>query len=514
MEIREEDRGKEKMVFEITSMKLNSVIRFCVGDDYEHSGKKRHNVYIVKNGKVHSCVGYYDTPLDEPVVDEDGKDFDVKRFKEPDWIIDHTSPLLTQKEEKEVVKPKKAPVVPSGSSEFKVIETTKGGDCFYDSVVRAQDGNDMDEFDEDKVQVLRKELADYIIDDHRQELIDEYKFMVEQISEKTVMLKDDPYYSKYYKLQENGMEEDEIVKKIKEELADSSDPNVSKNLKVDTFLTNEGTDTSPNKVHVEAVPELKAYIRDYYDNKTDLSEDDIVSTFRDHMTTMGVWVNATIMGYYEKMKNTKLLLLKKHGNRVEEYTEFEHITALTYNKNTKFIVCDYTPETHFKLIIKLDPVRKLFTWDELPSIIKNKFSEVAKAIKSPEPKAAPKVESKKKVAKEKKESKSSQPSETQNETPPEVQDESQIGTQSDSQGASQSEIVPSKYTREELNALTQVALKKILQEEFPSVPFSILKGKDSLIDCILNPKSPQCVSKRKTKSKSEKLTGGKFTRRI
>ena len=82
-DIRDEDRGKETMVFEITSISLNAVLQFCVGNPYEYKGKDRYNVYLVKNGKVYGGVGHYDVEQGEVTTDAGGKDFDVKNFSTP-----------------------------------------------------------------------------------------------------------------------------------------------------------------------------------------------------------------------------------------------------------------------------------------------------------------------------------------------------------------------------------------------------------------------------------------------
>jgi len=129
-DIRDEDRGKETMVFEITSISLNAVLQFCVGNSYEHKGKDRYNVYLVKNGKVHGCVGHYDVESGEETTDSGGKDFDVKKYQEPEWLIEPTSSLLTREVEREKPAAKEKPPPKEVKSIFRVITTSTEGDCF------------------------------------------------------------------------------------------------------------------------------------------------------------------------------------------------------------------------------------------------------------------------------------------------------------------------------------------------------------------------------------------------
>ena len=95
-DIREEDRGTETMVFEITSIQLNATLQFCVGNAYEHNGKDRYNVYLVKQNRVMRCIGHYDIDMGENPKDEGGKDFNVFKYQEPTWIITSSSTLLSR----------------------------------------------------------------------------------------------------------------------------------------------------------------------------------------------------------------------------------------------------------------------------------------------------------------------------------------------------------------------------------------------------------------------------------
>ena len=95
-EIRDEDRGTETMVFEMTSIQLNATLQFCVGNAYELNGKNRYNVYLVKQNRVMRCIGHYDIDMGENPKDEGGKDFNVFKYQEPTWIITSSSTLLSR----------------------------------------------------------------------------------------------------------------------------------------------------------------------------------------------------------------------------------------------------------------------------------------------------------------------------------------------------------------------------------------------------------------------------------
>jgi hypothetical protein len=495
MEIREQDRGLEKMVFEITSLKLNAILQFCVGDAYPHEGKDRYNVYLVKGGHVHSKVGHYDVTAGESIVDEGKKDFDVKRYKEPEWDIQPDSPLLTrevktkeksksdkpEKTDKSKTPPKPPPKPETKKTNYKVIETTKGGDCFYDSVARAED-EELNEFDEDTIEDLRASIGKYITS-HPAQLIEYYKLTVGQVNPTKTLMKDDAFYGKYYKMMQEGEEEDDIAKKIEEELKEH--PELADTLDVDVFLDSTGKDVSPNKPNIP--PESKVVLKDYFDNKTDLSDEQLVSTFRKNINVMKKWANAHIFAEYEKMKNTKLLLLTEQGNSVEAYAPFPYITELNYDASTSFVLIDYEPENHFRLIEQINPMKRKFTWSELPEVIKTKFPNVAKAYesavgKSTAPKASePKASVSEPEEKEEKDEKETEPT-----------DSSKV------------------YEASELDKLGIGKLREIAKSK--GIPTGKLgsgsEGVEKLKSCILNPEQEQCKDSRGKKKK-----GGKFTRR-
>ena len=502
MEIREQDRGLEKMVFEITSLKLNAVLQFCVGDAYPHEGKDRYNVYLVKGGHVHSKVGQYDVTAGESTVDEGKKDFDVKRYKEPEWNIQPDSPLLTReiktrpdksKDKSEKPKPaEKIPEKPVKKTNYKVIETTQGGDCFYDSVSRAED-EDLNEFDEDTIEDLRASIGKYITSRTAQ-LIEYYKLTVEQVNPTKTLMRDDAYYGKYYKMMEQDKkEEDDVAKLIEQELKEK--PELADRLDVDIFLDSTGKDVSPNKPLVP--PESKTVLREYFDNKTDLSEEEVVNVFRKNIKIMKKWANAHIFAEYEKMKNTKLLLLTKEGASVEEYEPFPYITELNYDATTTFVLIDYEPENHFRLIEQLSPLKRKFTWDELPEVIKTKFPDVVSSYESAVKSKAPKAQKN-----------SPKPAPEPKVSDPDAESESPDAEEKEENGP---KLDASKvYEANELDKLGIGKLREIAKSK--GIPTGKLgsgpEGIEKIKSCILNPEQEQCKDSRGKKKK-----GGKFTRR-
>ena len=121
-EIRDEDRGTETMVFEITSIQLNATVQFCIGNAYEVNGKNRYNVYLVKQHRVMRCIGHYDIEMGENPKDEGGKDFNVFKYQEPTWTITSSSTLLSRDIRVPDAEPADTGPEPEPSS-FKVIPT-------------------------------------------------------------------------------------------------------------------------------------------------------------------------------------------------------------------------------------------------------------------------------------------------------------------------------------------------------------------------------------------------------
>ena len=482
-DIRDEDRGKETMVFEITSISLNAVLQFCVGNSYEHKGKDRYNVYLVKNGKVHGCVGHYDVESGEETMDS-GKDFDVKKYQEPEWLIEPTSSLLTreiekpkekaaEKAEKASDKAEKASDKVEVKSMFRVITTSTEGDCFYDSVLRA----DKDGYDEDKIQEFKEKLGTFMTTGaNKQNLMEKYKAIVEVKGTKTQTLIEDPYYRKYCEMRNAGTTDEDIVAQMKKDI--KADPKLAKKISPDDFELLGNDDESPNKPTLSHdVSELsEEYIHYYFNDDKTLEGDAIIDTFLENFMKKNTWADAFVISQAAVFLNVIFLLLVEKKGRVEDYDIFNMQAQLEHpiDKDTQFIIASYQPQKHFKLIVQ-EPYVGKFTIDTLPQVIKDKFplfksaAEPADEAPTYEPVAVdvaiPDVDPK-----------------------------------------------TSKYTSEALKGKTLKELEEILKSEFPDVPQSRVKkenGKQGLIDCILNPEEEKC--KKLTKKKA---TGGKFTRRV
>ena len=479
-DIRDEDRGKETMVFEITSISLNAVLQFCVGNSYEHKGKDRYNVYLVKNGKVHGCVGHYNVETGEETTDSGGKDFDVKKYQEPDWLIEPTSSLLTREVEKEKEKEKEKPPKekPEVKSLFRVIVTSTEGDCFYDSVVRA----DKDGYDEAKIQDFKEKLGAFMTNgENKINLIQKYKEFVDLKASKTQTLIEDPYYRKYCEMRNTGTSDEDIVVQMKKDMA--ADATLAKKVDPDAFELLGNDDDSPNKPMLTG--DISAlsneFIRDFFNNDKTLEGDDIIDTFLENFIKKETWADAIVIAQAALFLNVIFLLLVEKGKRVEDYTVFNMQAQLDHpiDKDTQFILADYQPQRHFKLIVQ-EPYIGKFTIDTLPQVIKDKFP----LFKSAAEPAATGAE------------------------------EAQVYESVEADVPKIPDVVPvEKYMAENLKGKTMKELADILKEEFPNVPQSRVQkddGKQGLIDCILNPEQEKC----KKLTKSKKPTGGKSTRRV
>ncbi len=468
--IREEDRGTETMVFEMTSIQLNAELQFCLGNAYEHNGKDRYNVYLVKNGRVHGCIGHYDVPLGESTVDAGGKDFDVMKYKEPSWLIDPSFHLLEKgkpEKEKERATPKPPP---KAKSLFRVIITADDGNCFYDTVVRSMDGNDVEEYNVEKVKELRAELGEYITTTGKQTLLEKYHYSVQALSDKPTLMKDDAYYRKYYEQLDTGVDMDTVIAAIQNEL--STNPSVRGKLDPELFRTASRDDPTKNKSSQEEVKiPARHFLEDYFENEMELSDVDILEVFKENIEKDKVWASELIILQAEKKMNVKFLLLKKGGaSTVEEYGTDDLDTYKVIDADTKFIIVDYTELQHFKLIVH--DKKKQFTMDEVPAVIKAKFAMFQ--VVAPPVLAAAQDAQQEKL-----------------ETPA-------VEVDSVEESSSDEEDGP-KYTKEKLEKMSNKQLEDILKAEFEGVPISTLKGKPELIECILNPEQEKCKKKKPAK---------------
>lgn len=491
-DIKDEDRGKETMVFEITSISLNAVLQFCVGNPYEHKGKDRYNVYLVKNGKVHGCIGHYNVEQGEVTADAGGKDFDVKRYQEPDWLIESSYSLLTR-EEKEKEKPEKVDKPEKAEKEkpkkpeslFRVVITSTAGDCFYDSVVRSE----KDGYDEGKIKAFKEKLGKFMTTGKNKEnLIENYNNMVEIKSKKgkkQTMIEDE-YYRRYCEMRDSGIPDEKIIEQMKKDV--EANPKLAKKVKPEDFELLQNDEESPNQsTYTQDISLLSdEFIRDFFYDDNTLEGDDIVTIFLENFMLKDTWADAFIISQAALFLNVIFLLLVEKGDRVEEYTVFNMQTQLehTIDKDTKFIIADYQPQSHFKLIVQKDPYLGRFTIDALPQVIKDKFP-LFQSRGEALPAAATAAEEAKTY-------------ESVDVDVPDAPDAPVVDTP--------------KYTAESLKGKSLKELEDILKNEFPSVPKSRVKkdhGRQGLIDCILNPEEEKC----KKASKSKKPTGGKATRR-
>ena len=214
-----------------------------------------------------------------------------------------------------------------------------------------------------------------------------------------------------------------------------------------------------------------------------MEDDDIIDTFLENFMKKTTWADAFIISQAALFMNVIFLLLVEKGKKVEDYTVFNMQAQLEHpiDKDTKFIIADYQPQTHFKLIVQNDPYLGRFTIDELPQVIKDKFPlfrSTGETLPAAEVDAA-----------------------TYEPVAVDVPEAAEVP-----------EVAEAKYTLAVLQSKTQKQLEDILKAEFPDVPQSRVKkehGKQGLIDCILHPEDEKC----KKASKSKKPSGGKFTRR-
>lgn len=513
-DIRDEDRGKETMVFEITSISLNAVLQFCVGNPYEHKGKDRYNVYLVKNGKVYGGIGHYDVEQGEVTTDAGGKDFDVKKYEEPDWSIEASSPLLSRevmKDKSEKAdkadkpnKPEKAdkPNKPEKAAPtlFRVVITSVAGDCFYDSVVRSEKG---DGYNEDAIIAFKKKLGAFITKEgpNKINLIEKYQAIVDVkgTKGKTQTMIEDPYYNKYCVMRNDGISDADILVQMKKDLvAPNADPNLAKNVDPEVFELSKNDDDSPNKPNytgdISALSD--EYVRELFGNKKNLEGDEIIDTFLENFMKKTTWADSFIIAQTALFMNVIFLLLVEKGKRVEDYSPFDSQSQLDHpiDKDTQFIIADFQPQSHFKLIAQRDPFIGRFTIDTLPQVIKDKFPLFKSRAESLPPAATAEEEAP-----------TYEPVSADVAKAPEV-------PEAEVPQADQAPKATAKYTADALKGKTMKELEDILKNEFPDVPISRVKkdhNKQGLIDCILNPEDEKC----KKASKSKKPIGGKFTRR-
>jgi len=267
-----------------------------------------------------------------------------------------------------------------------------------------------------------------------------------------------------------------------------TDPVLAKKVNPEDFELLQNDDESPNQSSYSQDVALLSneFIRDFFYDDISLEGDDIVTIFLENFMQKDTWADAFIISQAALYLNVIFLLLVEKGSRVEEYTVFNMQAQLEHpiDKDTKFILADYQPQSHFKLIVQKDPYLGRFTIDALPQVIKDKFP-LFKSRGETLPAATAAEEAK---------------------TYESVAVDAPAGF------VEPDAPVEPKYTAVSLKGKSLKELEDILKNEFPNVPQSRVKkdhGKQGLIDCILNPEEEKC----KKSSKSKKPSGGKATRR-
>ena len=368
MAIRAEDVGYKTRVFRITSLKLNQTLEMCVGKKYDHEGKDRYNVYRVKDDAVGGVIGFYE-PDDSDAFDDDN-DFRVQRFGEPTWTIEsHEIPKET--------KPVKESTVPKSKSGFIIIKTVSDGDCFYDSMVRALHA---DKHDSKKIQELREEIATYI-KDHPEIVIDHYKMCS---SDNT--LRTDSYYAEYWNMvlddalakeyrEKHGMKKKESYENVIEMIQENEQENLE-NGKIDLSLFTEKTDPTKIPSHNDkSSQECTTFLKDYFGNKKNIkSDDEIIKVYTEHLTTKYVWADHIVISTFETINNIIIILLQPNGPNVESYRIIKEASHHAPNGKTRFVIVEYEQPRHYKLI---STDKRIFTWSELPQLIKDKCKPLA-----------------------------------------------------------------------------------------------------------------------------------------
>lgn len=496
--IRDEDRGHRTRVFRITSVKLGIKLEICIGLKYEEDDHDRYNVYRVSNGAVGALIGHYDIKKDEVVEDESG-DFDVSRYGEPTWTAvnlikrepkpDREKPEPEPKPDRIEPKPK-----PKKDTMFKVITTTVNGDCFYDTVVRAL--HDLNEYKVEEINKLREEISNYIVSERGDDLVERYKLCIGSNT-----LRDDSYYAKYWDMcldderaikirTENGknkMSFEEVKELVIEEI--NQNPELKKKINPDLFK--EDTDLkqkAPNDILSE---DCEFFINDYFKGDQTIEDDfELLDIYSKSLMTSNVWADAFSITSLEMMMNIKIIPLIPNGKRVEDYTASLEASPDVPNEKTRFILADYEPRTHYKLI-ELIPNKRLFTFDELPDVIKDKCKHLAWFIAM---KRRENIDEARRVNPDihSSEIPFPKPEEPAPEPEPDLPEP----------------VLPEP--KQNIDGMTLAELKAYAKEK--NLKFnSDVKSKADLIKCIKEPELADCLPKRKTKKGGVK--GTKFTRR-
>jgi hypothetical protein len=388
MNLNPNDVGHETRVFQMTSPTLNMTLKICVGRPFDENGMDRYNVYEVnkKGDQIERLRGYYLLDKGKDPMDTD-KDFNIKDIGEPTWI----SP------EGVVSAPPKKQVDPKVvKSTYMVMEDTNSkGDCFYDALLRAKSGNPMVKSTEADIQAERRRIGEMFLKpgQAQQNVLDMYKLyksnkdIQPQLERYGKQMQDIPDFAPFYAQLKDVASDQQMEAKNK--IMEESDTSLQAS-DWDLFDELSATDTYPVKEEDKMALEM---LSEYFDKNIMLSDQDAVSTFVKNVNKMQKWVNEIIVMAVQDNDNLQVLpLVKLDESDVDSYTLTSTIVVKPMiNGETKYMMAEYTPLTHFKLISFQDNdlIKSLVLYDDLPSAMKEKLNDNSayrKALeKMPEP---------------------------------------------------------------------------------------------------------------------------------
>lgn len=373
MDLNPIDVGLETMVFQLTSPTLGETLKICVGRAFDENGMDRYNVYEVnkKGDQVVRLRGYYLLDKGRDPYDTD-KDFHIKEIGEPTWI----SP-------EGVIAPKapKPDVKLDVKSEYLVMEDTNTkGDCFYDALLRAKSGNPTVKSSDENIQAERRRIGEMFLrpGNAQNKVIEMYKLYKENADITKELMRygkqmhDIPEFAPFYQ-QLEGLDPEQ-VSDAKNKIMETADQSLSAS-DWDIFDELNATDMYPVKEEDKMALEL---LSEYFDRNTQLSDQDAVSTFVKNVNTMQKWVNELIIVAVQDADNIQVLPLVAKDSDVTSYTLTGTILVKSViNDSTKYLMVEYTPLTHFKLISfkDKDTLKSLVVYDELPQDMKDKLTE-------------------------------------------------------------------------------------------------------------------------------------------
>ena len=143
-------------------------------------------------------------------------------------------------------------------------------------------GNDVDVFDEEKVLALRKRIGEYIKTTGFDALREKYHYSIQLLSGEETFMKDDPYYSKYYKMLEDGKSKDDVIAVIVSDL--ENDTSIQGKVDVDTFRVAGPNDPSENEFNEEEVlVPARLFLHDYFNDEKELNDMDMKEVFLENI---------------------------------------------------------------------------------------------------------------------------------------------------------------------------------------------------------------------------------------